>query len=437
MSKDGRKLEPVDYEPRLLRLQHGMGFLDEHRRQHKSGKGGKMRNADDDLLGKAFQTAKVAPNGYMMTDVDKDSQLKSDHRIMFPVTTDTSGNEMKRRFEEQQIKEEKFSGVQEAMSISVTEVDEDKHSPRHYGGEGFGGGTRSSSSKSWPLLSSPSSSPLLSQMPFGKKKHKAGEDDNKNNNNNNNKEEEKGPMKPAYKWPLDKVKLVSASVLEAWNVTKSETLDDDLWFIYLLDHLLGLVSILSKDQLRTTLASVMSFNPDADSMPKDQYFHLDIAPHELYPDLYKKRMAGGEEEDSFEPILTEKEMHDALSQEQRPCSYFPSVWLYFVAFSHGHAIKVYNLHQGVEVVFKGMKDLPLTKNISGDYLQRWIEQVDFPFGSLGIVAGSVVHCGIGSEDYKSEPRFRMHSFCHVKGQEKGITGVHQTHIWQIDEQPVE
>lgn len=231
-----------------------------------------------------------------------------------------------------------------------------------------------------------------------------------------------------YSWNKAQVNLLSVSVLKAWEATKEEELEDNLWFIYLLNHLLGLVALLSDGQLSPTLGSIMSFNTAAKNKPGDQALHLDINPRELYPDLVKDDPDG---DGYFVPQFEEATLDYQLKTLGE--TYYPTVFLYFVAFDHEHAIKVYNLFHGTDVLYKNPSSAPSTDQIANDSMtQTFIETVKFPFGSIGIVAGSVIHCGVGSDDHKTKPRFRMHSFCHVTGQQKDLNSVYDTYIWQKD-----
>jgi hypothetical protein len=190
--------------------------------------------------------------------------------------------------------------------------------------------------------------------------------------------------------------------------------------MYFLNYLLGLVKIISDGQLEPTLASIMGFNPEATSVAVDQYLHLDIPPQCLYPDLVKW------DYDELKKKLDE----DPLTFES-----YPTTWLYFVAFDHGHAINLYTFNDGAKVMLQFLKpdnfSLPSEKTLQHPFTKTFLERLDFPFGSLAIAAGSLIHGGVGTgnNNLPMEPRFRLHSFCHVPGWKKGLP-VHDTYLMQ-------
>ena len=372
VTMDGRKLGPEDFEPLLQRLQHGMESI---------------QTLEDKIVGNAFEKAGVVTvegQKALVTDVGT-----NDNRFMWSISPNAAADEAEKKAALAARKEIVVQEEEDQLSISMTaeDVSNSKKIKRtkHEGG-----------------MSSPS---LRLQ-------------DNLRNINGGG----------GYTWVPDKVSRLSVSVLRAWNATKEDGVGDNLWFIYLLNELLGLVSILSDGQLNPTLASIMSFNTASENKPEDQALHLDIDPKELYPDLVKDEP---DEEGFFVPLHAKATLERQLATLKT--SYFPSVFLYFVAFDHKHAIKVYDRYHGTDVLYHTTETAPSKYSIANDRItQLYIKRVGFPFGSLGVVAGSVIHCGVGSDEHKSKPRFRLHSFCHVKGQQTNLKSVYDTYIWQKD-----
>ena len=394
VTMDGRKLGPEDFEPLLQRLQHGMELI---------------QTLDDKIVGNAFEKAGVVTvegQNALVTDVGT-----NDNRFMWSISPNAAADETEKKAALAARKEIVVQEDEDQLSISMTA--EDVTNSKKVKRTKHEGGT---------------SSPSL---------------DNLRNINGGG----------GYTWVPGKVSRLSVSVLRAWNATKEEGVGDNLWFIYLLNELLGLVLILSDGQLNPTLASIMSFNTASENKPEDQALHLDIDPKELYPDLVKDE---SDEEGFFVPLHAKATLERQLATLKT--SYFPSVFLYFVAFDHKHAIKVYDRYHGTDVLYhttetapskysiandaitqiesylKGVKDSSLQLKLNGlnTITQYYIKRVGFPFGSLGVVAGSVIHCGVGSDEHKSKPRFRLHSFCHVKGQHTNLKSVYDTYIWQKD-----
>jgi hypothetical protein len=225
------------------------------------------------------------------------------------------------------------------------------------------------------------------------------------------------------------IDLLLPSILEAWKESSpQETQErggDNLWFLYLLNALLKLVETISGSQLQSTLASILSFNCKAQSPPVDQCYHLDIDPAQLYPSLVQ--LPNPDDDEDWNPTLSNEELQASI--ENGEC-YYPSVWLFFVAFDHGHEIKVLRHVNGTNVI---QRDIPSCSLVKTAYFKYFTDTLSFPFGSLGVVAGSVIHAGVGSVDYQRKPRFRMHSYCHALGRQLGLN-VHDTYFWQKREE---
>lgn len=222
-------------------------------------------------------------------------------------------------------------------------------------------------------------------------------------------------------WHLSHIKYVSLAVLEVWDQLHSRSGVDHRWFIYLLDYLISLVDVASSGMLHPSVTNIMCFNAKASVPAEPQALHLDNSPIENYPNLFKKN--------STETLYEESELADMLADGH---SWFPRIWLYFLAFDDNHGIDLYYNEaencMGTDVMYVNDDQLP-TKLSLQCLQKRYLKRLALPFGSLGFVAGSVSHRGIGSDTVPMPPCYRLHSFCHVNGHGNGIN-YKGTHLMQ-------
>ena len=378
VQKDGKRLLPEDLKPHLLRLLSGM----------KEYVTIPFESATEDRV-----------KDELTIDVDGDKK-----RVMFAVSDNAADT---RAFKREEVRKNKrTTSVQ--VTLSTTSVDErdEEHASGAVIGEGskgVGGGSGSST--------------------INKKRRVIKEEVDSGGGEGGAGGEDGAPL--GYMWNESLTHNVSRKILDAWEATRpTDGGPDNLWFVYLLDALIGAISIMSEGQLGCTWSSIMGFNPEATALARDQFFHLDLPPAQLYPHLVQ----AGSTADNFVPRLTKAELQQA---NKRGDFFFPSSWLYFAAFDNNHAIKAYKYRNGTDLLFAESDTLLSKQNLGYMKGTQFFETISLPFGSLGVVAGSIIHCGVGTDanELPMPPRFRMHSFCHVKGKQEGLS-ISNTYLWQ-------
>ena len=214
-------------------------------------------------------------------------------------------------------------------------------------------------------------------------------------------------------WNDDGIKYLTLRVLQTWDKMHEEDVGvEHRWFLYLLDLLLGLVSAASSNLLQPNVANIMCFNSDAKLAAKPQALHLDNTPFEIYPDLFTN---------DGDIKYTCEELEEQIA---KGISWFPRIWLYFLAFEDNHAIDIFHdphgYCAGTDVLYIDPEHVPTEASLNG-LQKRHLQRLELPFGSIAFVAGSVIHRGIGSgTEPPMDPCYRLHAFCHVNGHSRDI-----------------
>ena len=225
-------------------------------------------------------------------------------------------------------------------------------------------------------------------------------------------------------WEKASMKYLNLKVLQTWDKLHEGDGVDHRWFLYLVDFLIGLVPRASSSLIQPTLANVMCFNSGAKVAAKPQALHLDNSPKEIYPDLFT---------DDGDIKYTYAEVQEMIKTGK---SWFPRIWLYFLAFEDNHAIDIFHdphgFTTGIDVAYLDHESVPTEESLKG-LQERYLHELKLPFGSIAFVAGSVIHRGIGSgTEPPMDPCYRLHAFCHVAGHDKNINAA-GTYILQREE----